>query len=70
MEKKSWHRAARSHLNRTLNPECFINKINNHSYVIGWEISHVFAFPSVSGGGLGSEKKAGAHQPASRHEVQ
>ncbi|XP_035201601.1 uncharacterized protein LOC118177727 [Oxyura jamaicensis] len=42
MERKSWHRAARSYLNRTLNPKCFINKINNHSDVAGWEISHIF----------------------------
>lgn len=70
MERKSWHRAAWSYLNRTLNPECFINKINNHSNVVGWEISHIFAFPSVSEGSLGSEKKASAHQPAPRHKVQ
>lgn len=45
-----------SYLNRTLNPEWFINKINNGSHVLGWEISPVFGFCSAAEGGLGEKK--------------
>lgn len=44
-----------SYLNRTLNPEWFINKINNSSHVLGWEISPVFGFHSVTEGDLGEK---------------
>lgn len=56
MERKSWHRAARSYLNRTLNPKCFINKINNHLDVVGWEISHIFRFSLCGRRRFGGEK--------------
>jgi len=45
-----------SYLNRTLNPKWFINKINNSSRVLGWEISPVFGFCSMTEGDLGEEQ--------------
>lgn len=49
-EGKVGREQPRSYLNRTLNSEWFINKINNGSRVLGWEISPVFGFYSAAEG--------------------
>lgn len=49
-EGKAGREQPPSYLNRTLNSEWFINKINNSSRVLGWEISPVFGFYSAAEG--------------------